>query len=660
MRAWNETGDSWEASGNTGNSGGNSWEAHCDRGSSWEAAGQDWNSGWQGSGKQAAEGAQEKDAQWKAAEPAQGSDWKAAKDASWDQWGSGASKDAGAGAAAADQAWGADDGAKSWGNSSRPAGNQGSAADFWSTQQYNKENNILSKKAEWEFERDDQELFQERLGTSAGLCFDRYESVPVDLSGSKSNKIPIAKSFEELYEAFGALIPRALTDNVRRCQYKTPTPVQKYAIPAGLVGRDIMCCAQTGSGKTAAFLLPVIGRMMKHNANPIGKLEGVYEGACEPDTLVVTPTRELCLQIYEEALKFCHRTDYRAVRIYGGEKPKTQLADIALGADIMVATPGRLQDFLNREVVKVQSVSVLVLDEADRMLDMGFEPQIRAIVENHSMPSKDDRQTMMFSATFPDECQKMAQDFLYDYIWIGVGIVGGAVETVEQQLVKVSPQDKYQKLIELLDDFFVKREKGGRTLVFVNAKDTAKWLDEQLYAKNIDTGALHGNLEQWEREKNLQRFRKGEIDVMIATDVAARGLDIESVVLVINYDMPQDIDSYIHRIGRTGRIGNQGTAVTFISCDENSGSCLENAETLKKLSGVMHSSKASIPEWLDGTIELAAAASSASKAWRWGGHDMRPDQETFSGNGAGGEWSKWKGGASTEAGSGGGDSWNWR
>mmetsp|Transcript_108408 Transcript_108408/g.349965 ORF Transcript_108408/g.349965 Transcript_108408/m.349965 type:complete len:294 (+) Transcript_108408:2-883(+) len=279
------------------------------------------------------------------------------------------------------------------------------------------------------------------------------------------------------------------------------------------------------------------------------------------------------------------------------------------------------------------------------MLDMGFEPQIRAIVEEHGMPTKEERQTMMFSATFPETCQKMAQDFLYDYIWIGVGVVGGAVDTVEQRLEKVSPKDKYQKLIELLDDFFTKRESENRALVFVNAKDTAKWLDEQLYEKHMDTGALHGNLTQEERERNLSRFRKGEIDVMIATDVAARGLDIANVSQVINYDMPTDIDSYIHRIGRTGRIGNQGTAITFISCDENTGDCLENVENLKKLLQVMQDSKASVPDWLEGTIE--AQNSAGGGRWRWGGQDVRDGQETYRYNGAD-SWSNWKGSAAAE------------
>jgi len=244
---------------------------------------------------------------------------------------------------------------------------------------------------------------------------------------------------------------------------------------------------------------------------------------------------------------------------------------------------GRLQDFCNRGIVSVEKVAILVLDEADRMLDMGFEKQIREIVCDHGMLATENRQTLMFSATFPDECQQMAQDFLFDYIWIGVGIIGGAVNTVQQSLVKVEPREKYEVLIHKLDEFYENRENKGRCLIFVNAKDTAKWLDEQLYNKSIDTGALHGNLTQEERERNLNRFRSGEIDVMVATDVAARGLDIDNVSHVINYDFPQDIDTYVHRIGRTGRIGNKGEAITFIACDGGLNSTVENVDVLRKL-----------------------------------------------------------------------------
>lgn len=247
---------------------------------------------------------------------------------------------------------------------------------------------------------------------------------------------------------------------------------------------------------------------------------------------------------------------------------------------------------------------------------------------------------MMFSATFPEACQKMAADYLYDYIWIAVGVIGGAVETVNQTFKRVAPATKFEELITVLDEFFSSRgETKGRMLVFVNAKDTAKWLDEQLYEKKFDTGALHGNLEQHERETNLGRFRKGEIDIMVATDVAARGLDIENVAVVVNYDVPRDSETYIHRIGRTGRIGNEGKAITFLSCDE-SGSCLEGVDLLKALSTVLTNSKAEIPDWLQPLIETTEGGG-ASDGWGWNATDARSGQEANTWSGTGDAWSKW-------------------
>lgn len=320
----------------------------------------------------------------------------------------------------------------------------------------------------------------------------------------------------------------------------------------------------------------------------------------------------------------CHRTLYRCCRVYGGESTKIQLADLAKGCDLMVACPGRLQDFIGREVVSVDKVYILVLDEADRMLDMGFESQIREIVNGQGMNPKDQRQTMMFSATIPEDCQKMAQDFLYDYIWIGCGIVGGACESVIQKLEKVPPAEKYGKLIEILDNYFQTKQEGERCLIFVNAKDTAKWLDEQLYEKHFDTGALHGNLTQEERENNLRRFRSGEIGVMVATDVAARGLDIEKVGMVINYDMPDSVDTYVHRIGRSGRIGNRGQAITFIATDEND-HCFEKPDILVKLHGIMRDAKSDVPDWLETCADPSAPAQATdNNSWaNWGGRDMR-------------------------------------
>jgi len=279
-------------------------------------------------------------------------------------------------------------------------------------------------------------------------------------------------------------------------------------------------------------------------------------------------------------------------------------------------------------------VNVLVLDEADRMLDMGFESQVREIVETSGMKPKEERQTMMFSATFAESCQKMAMDYLFDHIFIAVGVIGSAVETVKQDFKKVSPAGKFEELVALLDDFYKTRQNNGRMLVFVNAKDTAKWLDEQLYDMKFQSGALHGNLDQTERETNLGRFRKGEIDIMVATDVAARGLDIENVELVVNYDMPKEKDTYIHRIGRTGRIGNDGRAMTFLSCNDDS--CLEGAELLKEIMQVIQTSNAQVPDWLQPLIDSTEQPSGGG--WGWGAHDARGDQEKNTWTASGDAW----------------------
>jgi len=243
----------------------------------------------------------------------------------------------------------------------------------------------------------------------------------------------------------------------------------------------------------------------------------------------------------------------------------------------------------------------------------------------------------------------MAQDFLWDYIWIGVGIVGGAVTTVTQTLQKVQPTQKYEKLIEILDQFYSNRQQDSRCLVFVNAKDTAKWLDEQLYDKNYDTGALHGNLDQSEREANLKKFRQGHIDVMVATDVAARGLDIEKVDLIVNYDMPNEVATYVHRIGRSGRIGNRGAAVTFIAVDDND-KAFENVDILEKLLTIMKDAGSAIPDWLEEQLQNKDSwgdnkgDKGGKDAWSsWGGKDMRANEgSSWQSNDADGSNNAWE------------------
>lgn len=300
----------------------------------------------------------------------------------------------------------------------------------------------------------------------------------------------------------------------------------------------------------------------------------------------------------------CHNTPYRCCRIYGQEPVKTQVAEISKGADLIIATPGRLWDFVSSGIVSVASVKCLVLDEADRMLQMQMDGKIREVIQDFGMPSKECRQTMMFSATFPEECQKLAMDFLYEHIFVAVGVVGGAVCTVSHHLEQVASEDKYTKLISLLDDWLEKRGKGERALVFTNSKAQAKGLDEKLYEKNYDTGALHGDLTQLEREENLRKFRAGEIDVMVATDVASRGLDISGVSHVINYDLPFEVDVYVQRIGRTGRMGHRGRSTTFLAVSRE-GKWSDREDVIKALPSILKEAgrQSDVPEFLVTHVE---------------------------------------------------------
>jgi ATP-dependent RNA helicase DDX3X len=261
----------------------------------------------------------------------------------------------------------------------------------------------------------------------SGINFDKYEDIPVETSG---DGVPDA-----LMEFNSAILTDTLMANIQLAGFGRPTPVQKFSIPIGYAGRDLMACAQTGSGKTGGFLFPVIAQMLKKGANPIA--DGGRRNMAYPNGLMLAPTRELAVQIYEEARKFCYRTGIRPAVVYGGAEVRDQLRELERGADLLVATPGRLVDLIERGRVSLCAVSYLVLDEADRMLDMGFEPQIRRIVEEEDMPVEG-RQTFMFSATFPKEIQRLASDFLKDYIFLTVGRVGSASKDVTQKVSRGS------------------------------------------------------------------------------------------------------------------------------------------------------------------------------------------------------------------------------
>jgi ATP-dependent RNA helicase DDX3X len=393
-----------------------------------------------------------------------------------------------------------------------------------------------------------------------GINFDNYDDIPVEASGT--DVPPPITSFTS------PPLDGHLLDNITLANYKKPTPVQKYSIPIVTKGRDLMACAQTGSGKTAGFLFPILSRAFAVGPSPLpatavndpharyGRSRKAY-----PTTLILAPTRELVLQIHDESRKFAYRSWVKPCVVYGGADIGQQLRQIERGCDLLTATPGRLVDLIERGRISLANIKFLVLDEADRMLDMGFEPQIRRIVEGEDMPGVLDRQTLMFSATFPRDIQILARDFLKDYVFLSVGRVGSTSENITQKIEYVEDVDKRSVLLDILHSM----PPGGLTLIFVETKRAADALSDFLLNSNFPATSIHGDRTQRERERALEMFRRGQTPVMVATAVAARGLDIPNVTHVINYDLPSDIDDYVHRIGRTGRAGNTGLSTAFFN-----------------------------------------------------------------------------------------------
>ncbi|XP_067300202.1 DEAD-box helicase 3 X-linked a isoform X4 [Pseudorasbora parva] len=434
-------------------------------------------------------------------------------------------------------------------------------------------------------ERIENELF---AGSNTGINFEKYDDIPVEATGT--NSPGHIESFHDV--DMGEII----MGNINLSRYTRPTPVQKYAIPIIKAKRDLMACAQTGSGKTAAFLLPVLSQI--YTDGPGEALQATKASAQQengkyvrrkqfPISLVLAPTRELALQIYDESRKFAYRSRVRPCVVYGGADIGQQIRDLERGCHLLVATPGRLVDMMERGKIGLDYCKYLVLDEADRMLDMGFEPQIRRIVEQDTMPPKGARQTMMFSATFPKEIQILARDFLEEYIFLAVGRVGSTSENITQKVVWVEENDKRSFLLDLLNA----TGKDSLTLVFVETKKGADALEDFLYREGYACTSIHGDRSQRDREEALQQFRSGRCPIMVATAVAARGLDISNVKHVINFDLPSDIEEYVHRIGRTGRVGNLGLATSFYN-DKNS-------NITKDLLDILVEAKQEVPSWLE-------------------------------------------------------------
>ena len=332
--------------------------------------------------------------------------------------------------------------------------------------------------------------------------------------------------------------------------YETPTPIQEQAIPTILQHHDVLACAQTGTGKTAAFSLPIIEQLLGK------KPEGAYRG---PKALILAPTRELAIQIGENIAVYVSKTHLRHTVVFGGVSVVNQIKELRRRPDILVATPGRLLDLINQRELSLQSVHFLVLDEADRMLDMGFIKDIQRVIA--MVPAN--RQTLLFSATMPKEIEKLASDILRNPKHIAVAPVSSTVDTIKQAVYPVAKPDKIDLLAHL-----VRAEEGGNVLVFSRTKHGADKIVRKLRKAGITGEAIHGNKSQQARQKALKAFKAGTITVLVATDIAARGIDIDKLQLVINYDLPNEPETYVHRIGRTGRAGELGTALSFCDIEE--------------------------------------------------------------------------------------------
>ena len=349
------------------------------------------------------------------------------------------------------------------------------------------------------------------------------------------------------FNKFGLTDP--LVQGILATGYTAPTEIQSQALPAALGGNDIIGCAQTGTGKTAAFVLPILDRLSHKRSGGKRVLRA----------LILTPTRELAVQIERSILSYGRFTNLKVLSVYGGVSISTQIRVLNRGVDIVVATPGRLLDHMERRTIKLGGVEVLVLDEADRMLDMGFINDVRRIVGR--MPKK--RQTLLFSATISPEIETLAADMLKTPKVIQIGRARNPIETITQHIYAVEKPQKMDLLLYMIEDW-----KMFSVLVFSRTKYGADKISRRLARAGVVAVAIHSGRTQNQRQRALDGFGRGEYQVMVATDIAARGIDVEGISHVINYDVPTHAEDYVHRIGRTGRAAATGDAITFVSSEE--------------------------------------------------------------------------------------------
>lgn len=349
------------------------------------------------------------------------------------------------------------------------------------------------------------------------------------------------------FDELGIIAP--ILKAVHQEGYTTPTPIQAQSIPIALKGGDLLACAQTGTGKTAAFAIPILQLMSNH----------VSKGFRHIRALILTPTRELAVQIHDSFKAYGKYTSLRAEVIFGGVSQMPQTAALRNGTDILIATPGRLLDLINQGYVSLACIEHFVLDEADRMLDMGFIHDVKKITK--LLPT--DRQTLFFSATMPKPIEELAQSLLYKPQRVAVTPVSSTAETVSQTVYMVEKKDKMSLLLHLL------REKDlNRILVFSRTKHGADKLAKALYKSGIQADAIHGDKTQTARQRALNNFKDGRLQVLVATDIASRGIDVDRLSHVVNFDLPPEPETYVHRIGRTGRAGVEGVAFSFCDAEE--------------------------------------------------------------------------------------------
>ncbi|XP_031201027.1 probable ATP-dependent RNA helicase DDX43 isoform X2 [Mastomys coucha] len=366
-----------------------------------------------------------------------------------------------------------------------------------------------------------------------------------DLKDGEKRPIPnpICK-FEDAFQSYPEVM-----ENIKRAGFQKPTPIQSQAWPIVLQGIDLIGVAQTGTGKTLSYLMPGFIHL---DSQPLAR-----EQRNGPGMLVLTPTRELALQVEAECSKYSYG-DLKSVCVYGGGDRDGQIQDVSKGVDIIIATPGRLNDLQMNNFVNLKSVTYLVLDEADKMLDMGFEPQIMKIL----LDVRPDRQTIMTSATWPYAVRRLAQSYLKEPMIVYVGTLDlVAVSTVKQNIIITTEEEKRTHIQTFLENMSPK----DKVIVFVSRKAVADHLSSDLILRHISVESLHGNREQSDREKALENFKTGKVRILIATDLASRGLDVHDITHVYNYDFPRNIEEYVHRVGRTGRAGRTGMSITLIT-----------------------------------------------------------------------------------------------